>query len=173
MGVRGWAFFEMGDRSAARNQYCWIASITPRKYNKAFQPLSVPLPRVAPHTGQSWPREIMVGALGTRRSGWRGRDGRAPTPLRPRLALPHRSRSLSIFLFACLSVCLTIPHHVAARADLPGTREADSVSFSSSRRALGSLSLGAVAHIVGSPRTSVTIPEHLSVAVCGPIHFFS
>lgn len=150
----------MVDRSAARNQYCWIASITPRKYNKAFQSLPVPLPHVTSRTRQSCPRRDNgrsrghpVGRLeGTR---WLGPDN-PPSP-------SFRSTtSFSLFSFSpcllfSLSVCLTIPHHGASRADLPGTRRVDSVSFSPSRRTLGSLSHGAVARIVRSPRTSVAI----------------
>lgn len=117
--VRGWAFFEMVDRSAARNQYCWIASITPRKYNKAFQPLPVPLPHVTSRARQeSCPRRDNgrsrghpVGRLeGTR---WLG-PGNPPSPSF-RSTTSFSLFSFSPCLFFSLSVCLTIPHHDASR----------------------------------------------------------
>lgn len=113
------------------------------------------------------------------------------SPLRPCLALPRRFRSFSLapsssslispslflFLPTCFPPSLSASrslHHVA-RADLSDTRRADSVSFSPSRRALGTLSFfpslvfDRVARIVGSPRASTSDTEHFSTAVCGPL----
>lgn len=108
----------MVDRSAARNQYCWIASITPRKYNKALQSL-LPLPYVTSRARQSCPRRdngrsrgYPVGRLeGTR---WLG-------PHNPPSSSSRSTTSFSLFsfspcLFYSLSVCLMIPHHDASRS---------------------------------------------------------
>jgi len=106
--VRGWAFFEMVDRSAARNQYCWIASITPRKYNKALQPLPVSLPHVASRARQSCPRRDNGRSPGhpvSQLEGirWLGPDN-PPSPS----SRSTTSFSLSLFLLSLsLSVCFT------------------------------------------------------------------
>lgn len=173
--VRGWAFFEMVDRSAARNQYCWIASITPRKYNKALQSLPVPLPHVTSRAGQSCPRRdngrcrgYPVGRLeGTR---WLG-------PHNPPSPSSRSTTSFSLFsfspcLFYSLSVCLTIPHHDPSRSR-PAGHQKSRLSEFQAEPANAWLSLARYGRPYRSPRTSVTIPKHLLAAVCGPSLFFS
>lgn len=159
----------MVDRSAARNQYCWIASITPRKYNKAFQSLPIPLPHVVSRARQRncsrrdngrSPGHPMGRLVGTR---W-ARAPSQPSIATPRLALSTSffTLSLSFSLSPFLPICFTpspsasrIPHHDASRADsadLPSTRRVDSVSFSPSRRTLGSLSPTVCSPVPSIPR---------------------
>lgn len=130
----------------------------------------------------------MVGALGTQWAGWWGHVGLGPHHNPPSQFLvslyPHRSSlflSLSLFLLFSLSVLLPLrlphdpsPRRVAGRPGRPAEHQKSRLSEFQPEPANAWLSLshGALARTVHSPRTSVTIPEDYLVAVCGPGPFF-
>lgn len=180
-GVRGWAFFEMVDRFAARNQYCWIASITPRKYNKALQSLPDALaPTYFPRARQNCLRDNgrSPGHPVSRLEG--GRDGRARTPLHPS---SRSTTSFSLFLllspshsvFLPLRLCLSWSLTTMRRGSRPAGHQKSRLSEFQSEPASAwlsvSLSLGAIARIIGSPTASVTVPEHLRWLCVVPTFF--
>lgn len=165
----------MGNRFAARNQYCWIASITPRKYNKALHKLSPSCPFALSREGELPRKDNGRSLSAPGGSVGRSTGSRAPNSLSSSSrSVMSFSLSLSFSLFLTLPVlfplCLShdpSPRRIASR-DLQAPEPADSVSFSSSWRALSfSFSLSTAARIADSSRPFVTILEHLSAVLYG------